>query len=119
MRPLRVILASLLVNAGVLIGATTSASPASASWSVQPSPNPPGSAGSTLSTVSCGTEGTCTAVGAYGVSGATLTLAEHRIGSTWTVESTPNPSGATFSDLTGLSCTGGRRCAAVGFSVSG
>jgi hypothetical protein len=85
-------------------------------WRIQSTPNPTGTTGSDLRGVSCRTAG-CTAVGYYNASagpGPNLTLAERWNGSAWHIQSTPNPAGATGSELTGVSCTTARDCIAVG-----
>jgi hypothetical protein len=46
------------------------------SWSIVPTPNPSGATASYLSSVSCPTAQTCTAVGYYKTSNLVLTLAE-------------------------------------------
>jgi hypothetical protein len=86
------------------------------SWKVQPTPNPSGATGSSLSGVSCTAATACTAVGGYGnsSSGTGLTLAERWNGSSWATQPTPNPAGATFSSLSGVSCTAATACTAVG-----
>jgi hypothetical protein len=85
-------------------------------WAIQPTPNPAGSTSSVLSSVSC--KGTsCIAVGNYvNASNVQLTLAEHWNASTntWSIQTTPNPSGATSSLLSGVSCTTATACTAVG-----
>jgi hypothetical protein len=43
-----------------------------------------------------------------------VTLAEHWNGSSWSVQSTPNPRGATASILLGVSCSSSTTCTAVG-----
>ena len=85
-------------------------------WSVRATPNPAGaSEGSSLQGVSCLTRQTCTAVGVYtDGSGHNRTLAEVWNGTTWKIQKTPNPSGATSSSLTALSCVSSRACTAVG-----
>ncbi len=88
-------------------------------WAITPAPSPGGTNGSGLERVSCTSATACTAVGSYdNGAGARVTLAERWDGSTWTVQPTPNPSGATFSDLLGVSCTSATACVAVGFSYS-
>ncbi len=85
------------------------------SWSIQTTPNPSGAQDSYLSGVSC-TAGDCTAVGNYtDGSGGDDTLAETWNGSSWSIQTTPNPSGAQDSSLSGVSCTAGA-CTAVGNS---
>ncbi len=97
---------------------------ASGSWRVQPTPNlvmPNGS----LAAVSCtkparaASSASCTAVGGYeNQSGTGLTLAERRTGAGWAVQVTPEPAGAIWSDLSGVSCATSTDCAAVGWSVT-
>src|SRR5439155_7373931 len=106
-----------IVAALILVAGAAQAAPRSSGWSIQPSPNPPGSQGTALSAVSCDPSGSCTAVGQYGTGGPTLTLAERWNGSTWTIQPTPNPAGANAL-LTGISCPGRYSCTAVGYSVS-
>src|SRR5205085_5258785 len=62
----------------------------------------------------------CTAVGSYvGASPAELTLAEVWNGSSWSVQTTPNPVGGYNTALEGVSCTPPCDCIAVGNSTSG
>ena len=62
------------------------------SWSIESSPNPAGGEGSLLSGVSCTSTSACTAVGEYENSSSTqLTLAEAWNGTSWSIETTPNP----------------------------
>jgi hypothetical protein len=113
----------VLLSVGLTAGIAQASPPQSiasptAGWSIQPSPNPDGALGSSLSSVSCPGDGTCTAVGIYNASNVDLTLAEHWDGSAWSVESTPNPRRATYNDLSGISCAGST-CLAVGVWISG
>jgi hypothetical protein len=89
-------------------------------WAIQPTPNGPGSTSSVLSGVSC--KGTsCIAVGNYvNASNVRLTLAEQWNASTntWSIQTTPNPSEATSSLLSGVSCTMATACTAVGDYVN-
>jgi hypothetical protein len=89
-------------------------------WTEQSTPNPAGATISALSNVSCTAGGACAAVGYYvNSSGADATLAERWTASTgWTIDLPPNPGGAP-SVLTGVSCTSGNACTAVGHSVDG
>ena len=86
------------------------------SWTIQPTPNPAGATGSDLFSVSCASASACTAVGRYvsGSSGDFLTLAETWNGTSWTIQPTPNPAGATVSDLFSVSCASASACTAVG-----
>jgi hypothetical protein len=84
-------------------------------WRIQPTPNPSGATGITLSGVSCTSAKACTAVGNYiDSSNEQVALAEAWDGSTWTIQPTPTPRGATGSHLSGVSCTAAAACTAVG-----
>ena len=48
-------------------------------------------------------------------SGTVVTLAEVRNGTSWTVQTTPNPPGATESSLYGVLCSPATACTAVGW----
>jgi hypothetical protein len=87
------------------------------SWSIETTPDPSAATGSDLDGVSCTSADACIAVGYYVVnsSGFRVTLAEAWSGTSWSIETTPNPSGATFSDLDGVSCTAADACTAVGY----
>jgi hypothetical protein len=97
-----------------------------ATWVVQTTPNPSSSSPQvdTFTGVACPSSAECFAVG-YGSNGAgvAVTLAEHWDGAAWSVQTTPNSSGATSSVLNGLACAGaaGATCTAVGdwFNSSG
>jgi hypothetical protein len=85
-------------------------------WSIQSTPNPSGAADSYLHGVSCSSSSACTAVGHYkNSSGTYVTLAERWNGSEWSIQSTPNPSGATESFLEDVSCSSATACIAVGW----
>ena len=87
-----------------------------AGWALQVTPNHSGAQNSALASVSCTSATACTAVGGYVNSGGTLvTLAEVWDGSSWTIQTTPNPSGATKSFLEGVSCLSTTVCRAVGY----
>src|SRR5207302_5694680 len=75
------------------------------SWSAQATPNPSGQPVSELLSVSCATATACTAAGYAGTSANdSSTLAERWNGSSWALQATPNPSGATVSNLNGVTC---------------
>jgi len=100
--------------AGIPASASVPAGASVAGWSITPSPNPRAGNG-LLQAVSCPTTSACTAVGLHvRQSGLGVTLAERRSGGVWTVQSTPNPSGAAASALNGVSCPSGSACTAVG-----
>ncbi len=82
-------------------------------WSIEPTPNPTGSAQTVLAGVSCLSAHTCTAVGSW-EDGSRVTLAERWNGSKWSIQATPNPTGATRSELLGVSCTAADACTATG-----
>lgn len=108
----------------VLVLACASAGPSAAatapSWSLQSRPNPGGTTTARLSGVSCPSTTSCTAVGYYVAGGAGLTLVESWTGASWVVQNTPNPVGATFAELDGVSCVATTECTAVGtYSNSG
>jgi|SRR5665213_1027371 len=84
------------------------------SWTMQTTPNPSGATGSNLNAVSCSSATACTAVGYYYSSSGQVTLAERWNGTSWTVQTTPNPSGATYIGLYGVSCSSATACTAVG-----
>ena len=64
-----------------------------------------GAANSQLAGVSCTSASSCEAVGSSGTGPNFDTLAEVLNGGTWTIQTTPNPGGATFSELNSVSCT--------------
>ncbi|MGD0395211.1 MAG: hypothetical protein ABSC41_21525, partial [Acidimicrobiales bacterium] len=90
------------------------------SWRVQTTPNPEGGTDSYLDAVSCSSAAACTAVGTYdNRSGAEVTLAERWNGTSWRVQTTPNPSRAAMdlppdTELDGVSCSLATACTAVG-----
>jgi hypothetical protein len=83
-------------------------------WTIQPAPNQSGSVGGDLSGISCTSATSCIAVGNANSAGGDVTLAERWDGTSWTIQPTPNPSGATDSDLSAVSCTSASACTAVG-----
>jgi hypothetical protein len=86
------------------------------SWSIRTTPNPAGAAISNLLNVSCFSAVACTAVGYYNIStGVTVTLAESWDGRAWSLETTPEPAGASYSELGAVSCASASACTAVGY----
>lgn len=84
-------------------------------WSIQTTPNPAGALGSGLSAISCASATSCVAVGDYNNgAGVSEVLAEAWDGTSWTIQTTPDPAGATDSGLFGVSCASARACSAVG-----
>ena len=89
-------------------------------WQVQTTPNPSGTTEARLESVSCPSTTSCIAVGYAAVSSSpALTLAERWNGTTWSVLTTPNPSGSTEAHLESVSCTSSEACTAVGNSWNG
>ena len=89
------------------------------SWTIQSTPNPTGARGSDLLDVSCTSATACTAVGGYGSSANSGTLAERWNGTSWTIQTTPNPTGENYDALSGVSCTTATTCTAVGSFTKG
>ena len=89
------------------------------SWTVQTAPMPAGAQSSVLADVACSSSSLCTAVG-YTVNGAgvTVPLAERWNGTSWSMQPTPNPSGATAAALSGVACPSSTVCTAVGYDVN-
>jgi hypothetical protein len=86
------------------------------SWQLQSTPNPAGALQSNLRGVSCASNTDCIAIGYYENSAGTIvTLAEHWNGTNWQLQSTPNPAGARYSSLRGVSCTSSTDCTAIGY----
>ena len=69
--------------------------------------------------MSCTSASACTAVGDSSNGATTVTLAERWNGTTWSIQPTPNPAGASFTFLYAVSCTSARACTAVGDSSNG
>ncbi|MDT4996031.1 MAG: hypothetical protein QOD45_99 [Pseudonocardiales bacterium] len=86
------------------------------SWEIEHPAVPDGAVASQLAGVVCTSANGCTAVGSYvNQVGATFTLAERRVGTTWDVQPTSNAPGALATVLTALSCTSSQVCAATGY----
>ena len=91
-------------------------------WTTAHAPAPAGSTSSELVSVSCVATGTgtplptaCAAVGyTVGVDGVWAPLAESYNGTKWVLSHAPSRSGATFSELNGVSCVAASTCTAVG-----
>ena len=88
-------------------------------WKSQSVPTPTGGTRTLPLGVSCTSSSACTMVGSYkNSSGNEVTLAEYWNGTEWSVQSTPNPTGATVSELLGVSCTSTTACTAAGVSLN-
>src|SRR5262249_10128715 len=73
----------------------------------------------TLSGVACASTTTCFAVGAYSNGSVTQKLVEQWDGVSWSIVSLPDPSGATATQLSGVTCPGPKICFAVGGAERG
>jgi len=82
-------------------------------WSNVTSPNL-STTDSELGAVSCTSATNCVAVGFYNGTTSQSTLVERWNGTTWSTTTSPNPTGATASQLAGVSCTSTTNCVAVG-----
>jgi hypothetical protein len=83
-------------------------------WTIQATPNPPGSASGGFTGVACTSASFCVAVG-FGLDSAgnpVATLAERWNGKRWAIQPTPNPAPA--SGFGGVTCTSASFCVAVG-----
>ncbi|HUR78072.1 MAG TPA: hypothetical protein VMZ22_08985 [Acidimicrobiales bacterium] len=90
------------------------------SWALQATPVHAGATETQLEGVSCPSSSACTAVGYYKNGfGIYLTLAQRWNGTSWIVQPTPNPSGATQNRLRDVSCSSVTACTAVGNYVKG
>jgi hypothetical protein len=84
------------------------------SWSTQTTPNP-GTVENILNGVSCTSSTHCVAVGAKSSGGGTYTtLAMTWNGTSWSTQTTPNPTGALSSTSESVSCTSSTVCEVVG-----
>lgn len=86
-------------------------------WSIQAIPSRPGATDTDLASVSCTSRNFCTAVGVYERRpGRQRTLAESWNGSTWSIQSIPQPTTPRTIDasLANVSCTSLTACTAVG-----
>jgi hypothetical protein len=90
-----------------------------AGWSLVPGANAPAPRGH-LSGVSCASAGACIAVGHHkNGAGTQVALAERWNGTSWAIQTTPNPPGARTSSLLGVACVSADACTAVGDYVNG
>ena len=88
-------------------------------WTIQTSQNPGGSEASVLHGVSCISASECVTVGDYIKEKINVTLAERWNGSSWVLQTTPNPGEATFSALWSVACTSLTECVAPGYYKNG
>ena len=88
-------------------------------WMIQSTPNLSGASQSGLSSVSCTSPTSCMAVGLSDGNDHQTTLAEAWNGLDWTLQSIPDPPGATFKGLSSVSCSSANACIAVGWYTTG
>lgn len=86
------------------------------SWANQSAEVPAGSTAAELQSDHCLSKTSCVSAGSYTTASGTFSLIESWNGSTWSIQSSPNPSGATETKLKGVSCKVITACIAVGFS---
>ena len=89
------------------------------SWSIQTTPNPSGATSAQFNDVSCKSATACEAVGSWFDGTTTSPLAARWNGSNWSLQTTPSPSGATLTQLKGVSCPNASDCEATGSSRNG
>jgi hypothetical protein len=105
------------VTVGNVDGSLLSETRSGNAWTIVSIPDP---GSGQLPGISCTTASACEAVGQFTSGGTVQALAEVWNGSNWAIQATPNPSGATSSQLNDVSCTSAARCEAVGqFTSSG
>ena len=84
-------------------------------WTTQSPPIPVGAKQTRLYGVYCTSSTACTAVGAYeNSSGFYGSLIEQWNGTAWSQQEAPNPTGASWAALDGVSCSAASACTAVG-----
>ncbi|MGO9875861.1 MAG: hypothetical protein ACLPVY_18950 [Acidimicrobiia bacterium] len=69
--------------------------------------------------MACPTTTNCFAVGRYTTGSTTKTLTEHWNGTSWSIDSSPNPSSGAAANLSGVACPSTHSCFAVGSFAAG
>lgn len=85
-------------------------------WTLGSVPSPTATNDVQLSAVTCANSDFCVAVGNQGTGSGTNTLIEQWDGTSWSIVTSPNATGASESQLYGVSCAGPSFCVAVGVS---
>ena len=85
-------------------------------WTVTLGLVPGGASSAQLSNVSCAAASSCYAAGSEVANKVTKPLLEHWNGPSWSPVSVPIPTGASFSQLSGVACVGTSGCVTVGVS---
>jgi subtilisin family serine protease len=88
------------------------------SWSNQSTATPVGATAAELQADHCLAKTSCVAAGSYTTATGTLSLIESWNGTSWSIQTSPNPVGATETHLKGISCKEITACIAVGYSGS-
>ncbi len=86
-------------------------------WSNQSAIAPEGATAGEMQSVHCLSKTSCLAAGSYANGSGTFSLVESWNGTSWSIQTTPNPSGASESMFKGISCNVVTACIAVGSSV--
>jgi hypothetical protein len=86
-------------------------------WSNQSAVTPEGATAGELQSAHCLSKTSCVASGSYTTGSGTFSLVESWNGTAWSLQTTPNPAGATESMFKGISCKVITACIAVGSSV--
>ncbi len=97
------------------VGGTRATAWNGSTWTAQPVPIPAGATSAVLYGVSCATAGFCAAMGSDGAGSPSLTLGETWNGTSWSVQSTPDPAGAAYAAFRGVSCAAAGNCEAAGY----
>jgi hypothetical protein len=89
------------------------------SWVNQSTAAPAESTSAELQADHCLSKTSCVSAGSYTTKTGTFSLVESWNGTSWSIQTTPNPVGATETHLKGVSCKEISACIAVGYSGSG
>ena len=85
-------------------------------WTNQSAATPEGATAGELQSDHCLSKTSCVSAGSYTTKSGTFSLVESWNGTTWSIQTTPNPVGATETKLNGVSCNVITACIAVGYS---
>lgn len=88
-------------------------------WTNQSAATPAGATSSEFQSDHCLSKSSCVAAGHYTTISGTFSLIEAWNGTSWSIQTTPNPVGATETKLKGVSCNVITACIAVGHGNAG
>ncbi len=88
-------------------------------WALQAMPGPAGPGATYLTSLSCASTEACLAVGYVELTGYRATAAYQWNGSGWQLQSVPDPTNGSGSQLSSVSCGSPTECVAVGLSGAG